>query len=63
MEWYVILALVVAIPIVLLPVAFVWYLNASGLFQVIRDTLQRRQQRRKAEALRRVTLGTGPEGK
>ncbi len=45
MEWYVILALVLGIPIVLLPVAFVWYLNVSGLYQVIRDMRQRRKRR------------------
>ncbi len=45
MEWYIILALVLGIPIALLPVAFVWYLNVSGLYQVIRDMRQRRKRR------------------
>ena len=63
MQWYLILALVLAIPIVLLPVALVWYLNISGLYQVIRDVLRRQQQRRKAEALRKITVGIGPKEK
>jgi len=50
MEWYVILALVLGIPIILFPVAFIWYLNVSGLYQVIRDIRQR--QKRRARAMR-----------
>ena len=41
MEWQVVLAMVVAIPIILLPVAFIWYLNIGG----IRAVLRRRQQK------------------
>jgi len=50
MEWQVILAIVLLIPIIFIPVAFVWYLNASGLYQVVRDVRQR--QRRRSQALR-----------
>jgi len=45
MEWYVILALVLGIPAILLPVAFVWYLNVSGLYRVVRDARQRQKRR------------------
>ena len=31
MEWQVIVALVVAIPVILFPAAFVWYLNIGGM--------------------------------
>ena len=31
MEWQFIVALVVMIPVILLPVAFVWYLNLGGV--------------------------------
>jgi hypothetical protein len=54
MEWYVIVILVLLVPIVLLPVAFVWYLNASGLYRVIRDARQR--EKRRAKALREAEL-------
>ncbi|OGO00345.1 MAG: hypothetical protein A2Y59_01935 [Chloroflexi bacterium RBG_13_52_14] len=47
MEWYFILAIVLGIPIILFPIALVWYLNVSGLYQVLRDVRQR--QRRRAE--------------
>ena len=45
MEWEVIVAIVVAIPIILLPAALVWYLNVSGIYQVIRATRERRRRR------------------
>ena len=47
MEWYFILALVLAIPVILIPAAFIWYLNASGLYTVIRETQKRRVARKK----------------
>lgn len=31
MTWQIVLALMVAIPIILLPVAYVWYLNIGAL--------------------------------
>ena len=45
MSWPFILALVLGIPAILVPVAFVWYLNVSGLLQVIRDARQRAKRR------------------
>ncbi len=32
MEWQVIVALIIAIPVVLFPVALVWYLNIGGIY-------------------------------
>ncbi|MFH1003614.1 MAG: hypothetical protein V1780_05660 [Chloroflexota bacterium] len=37
MEWQVIVALLIAIPIILLPVVFVWYLNIGGLYIAIKE--------------------------
>ena len=54
MEWQFIVALVVAIPVVLLAVAFVWYLNVSGLYQVIRDNYRKRA--RAVETRKRLAL-------
>jgi CDP-diglyceride synthetase len=31
MEWQIIVAMVLAVPIILLPVAFVWYLDIGGI--------------------------------
>ncbi len=50
MEWWLVLALVLGIPLVLLPVALVWYLNISGIYQVIRAT--RARQKKRDEALK-----------
>ena len=47
MEWQVILALVLAIPVILVPAVLVWYLNVSGTFTVIRETRKRRIAREK----------------
>jgi len=48
MEWQFIIALVVMIPIVLVPVAFVWYLNLGGLYAAVRDVRRRRAADRDA---------------
>ncbi len=34
MEWQIIVALVVAVPVILLPVLFVWYINLGSLVSV-----------------------------
>ena len=47
MEWQIILALVLAIPVILIPAAFAWYLNVSSIFTVIRETRKRRIAREK----------------
>jgi len=36
MEWQVILALVLVIPIILFPAAFIWYLNIGGIYAAIK---------------------------
>ena len=42
MQWEFIVALVIAIPIILFPAAFVWYLNIGGIYAVIKEALKRR---------------------
>ncbi|MBA7481807.1 hypothetical protein ES707_17284 [subsurface metagenome] len=37
MEWQVILALVLVIPIILFPVVLIWYLNAGGVYTAIKE--------------------------
>jgi hypothetical protein len=46
MDWEFILALIVAVPIILLPVAFVWYLNIGGVLAAVREARRKRAQRR-----------------
>lgn len=60
MQWEFVVALVVAIPVILLPVALVWYyLNMSGLYKVSKD--RRRLRKRLAIYGKEVRIAT--EGK
>jgi len=49
MEWQIIVALIVAIPIILFPVAFVWYLNIGGIYAAIKEARERRVARKKGK--------------
>ena len=46
MQWEFIVALVIAIPIILFPAAFIWYLNVGGLYAAIKKARARRAARR-----------------
>jgi len=47
MNWQIFIAMVVAIPIILLPVAFIWYLNIGGIFNTVKTSLAKRAGRNK----------------
>jgi hypothetical protein len=51
MEWQVILALVVAIPIILIPVALIWYINAGGIYLAIKEARAKRAARAQIEKI------------
>ena len=42
MEWQVILVLVLAIPLILFPAAFIWYMNIGGIYAAIKEARARR---------------------
>jgi len=42
MQWEFIVALVIAIPIILFPAAFVWYLDIGGVYAAVKQALKRR---------------------
>ena len=46
MEWEFIVALVIAIPVILFPAAFVWYLNIGGIVQAVREAKHARVARK-----------------
>jgi hypothetical protein len=48
MQWEIIVALVVAIPVILFPVAFVWYINVSGIYAAAKEAHRRKVVREKA---------------
>lgn len=45
MQWQLIVALVVAIPIILFPAAYVWYLNVGGIVQAVREARAAREKK------------------
>ena len=53
----IIIAIIIAIPVILLPVAFIWFVNVSGLWTVWKESRARERRRAKArrEALVKVT--------
>ena len=46
MQWELIVALVIAVPVILFPVAFVWYLNIGGLAQAAREARQTAREKK-----------------
>ena len=42
MEWEFIVALVIAVPIILFPAAFVWFLNVGGIYEAVKEVRARR---------------------
>ena len=42
MQWELIVALVIAIPVILFPAAFVWYLNIGSIFQAGKEVQKAR---------------------
>ena len=51
MEWTMILVLVIGIPVILFPAAYVWYLNIGGLYAFVRE---RREAAHKEAAVKPV---------
>ena len=45
MEWQIIVALVIAIPIILFPVALIWYINFGGIVAAFKRVRERRAVR------------------
>ena len=58
MQTELIIALVVAIPVILFPAVFVWFLNVTGLFAVWKESRARAKRRAKArrEALAQIEV-------
>ena len=54
MQWEFVVALAIAIPIILFPAAFVWYLNIGGLYAAIRETMRRRAITPRRRAIRKA---------
>ena len=48
MEWTYVAALAVAIPVILFPAAFVWYMNLGGIGAALREAKAKRATEQKA---------------
>ena len=48
MQWEIVVALVVAIPVILFPAAFVWYINIGGIYAAAKEAHRRKVARVKA---------------
>ncbi|MFC2070596.1 hypothetical protein ACFLTB_05455 [Chloroflexota bacterium] len=48
MDGQMIVALVIAIPIILFPVALIWYINIGGMYLAIKEARARKAAREKA---------------
>ena len=49
MQWEFVVALVLAIPVVLFPVAFIWYLNIGGITIRIREARKQKTAHEQAK--------------
>jgi hypothetical protein len=63
MGWQIIVALALIIPIILIPVLFVWYLNIGSLYATIKQRQAAREQNRKgaAEAMQHAAVAVNEE--
>ena len=52
MDAAIVIALAVAVPIILLPVALVWYVNLGGVFAALKEARERRALTERVEAVR-----------
>lgn len=50
MDWQIIVALIIAVPVILLPVLVIWYLNMGGVFAALKEARVRRAVESKEKA-------------
>ena len=50
MEWQIVVILAITIPVLLIPVVYVWYLNIGGIYATIRQRRESRLRSRKMVA-------------
>jgi Tfp pilus assembly protein PilO len=42
MQWELIVALVIAIPVILFPAAYIWFINIGGIYAAIKEARQKK---------------------
>jgi hypothetical protein len=51
MEWQIIIAILIAIPVILFPVALIWYMNLGGIMTAVKEARIKRALREKEERI------------
>jgi hypothetical protein len=51
MDWQIAVAIIVAVPVVLFPAAFVWYLNLGGIYTAVKEARARKVTREKVKVV------------
>ena len=49
MHWELWVALIIAVPVILFPAAYLWYANIGGIFAALKGAVARRSAREKRE--------------
>jgi hypothetical protein len=52
MEWTFVLALVIAVPVILFPAAFIWFLNIGGIFAAYKKARAKRTVAKRVPAVK-----------
>jgi len=52
MEWQIVVAIAVAVPVILFPAAFVWYLNLGGIVAALKEARARKAVQAKDNAVK-----------
>jgi hypothetical protein len=52
MEWQIVVAIVIAVPVILFPAAFVWYLNLGGIVAALKEARARKAVQAKNAAVK-----------
>jgi hypothetical protein len=55
MEWQIVVALAVAVPVILFPAAFVWYLNLGGIVAALKEARAKKAAQVKDTAVKVTT--------
>ena len=52
MEWQLVVALIIVVPVILFPAAFVWYLNLGGLYAAVKEARARKAAQEKGTGVK-----------
>lgn len=50
MNWQIIIAIIIAIPVILFPAAYVWYINIGGIYEAVKAARARRMYHNRERA-------------